>query len=73
MGHQEKPVYSGLDKYPGWLATVITLIIGGIFLGALSTNFHHDGEHSEGGHAEEGSHAEEGGHGEGGHGEEAHE
>lgn len=42
MGDTQKPEYTGMDKYPGWIATVITIVIGAIFLGALSTNFHHD-------------------------------
>lgn len=48
MGSSQKPEYTGLDKYPGWLATAITIVIGAIFLGALSTNFHHDDTHGEG-------------------------
>ena len=36
MGNNnESPVYTGMDKYPGILATVITILIGGIFIGAL--------------------------------------
>ena len=36
MGHEvQKPQYTGMDKYPGILATVITVLIGVIFLGAL--------------------------------------
>ena len=36
MGQDNQaPVYTGMDKYPGILATVITLLIGGVFMGAL--------------------------------------
>ena len=36
MGQDNQgPVYTGMDKYPGILVTVITLLIGGIFIGAL--------------------------------------
>ena len=55
METSQKPEYTGLEKYPGWLATAITILIGAIFLGALATNFHHDEGHAEGhgeGHAE---------------------
>jgi hypothetical protein len=52
MGSSQKPEYTGLEKYPGWLATVITIVIGAIFLGALSTNFHHDESHGEAHEAE---------------------
>ena len=38
MGQEvKKPEYTGLDKYPGIIATIITLVIGGVFLGALFT------------------------------------
>ena len=47
MGDTPQPEYTGLDKYPGWLATVITIVIGAIFLGALSTNFSHDDHGAE--------------------------
>jgi len=45
----QKIEYSGMDKYPGILATVITIVIGGIFIGALyvSGTSHHDSGHSE--------------------------
>ena len=45
MGQQIE--YSGMDKYPGWVATIITVIIGGIFLTALyvSGSGHHDDSH----------------------------
>ena len=36
MGQEvQKPQYTGMDKYPGILATVITILIGVVFLGAL--------------------------------------
>ena len=31
MGDTPQPEYTGLDKPPGWLATVITIVIGAIF------------------------------------------
>ena len=39
--------YTGMDKYPGWIATIITIIVGAVFLGALyvSANSHHGDEH----------------------------
>ena len=42
------PEYTGIDKYPGWIATIITIAISSIFLGALyiGANSHH-GEHGE--------------------------
>ena len=45
MGHEvQKPQYTGMDKYPGILATVLTLLIMGVFLGALyvTATGHHD-------------------------------
>ena len=60
MGSSATPQYTGIDKYPGWIATFITLIIGGIFLGALyNSATHHDdhgGSHGEASHAEEKDH-----------------
>ncbi|MEC7987967.1 MAG: hypothetical protein VX278_22560 [Myxococcota bacterium] len=49
-----KPEYTGIDKYPGWVATVITLVIGAVFIGALinSANHGHHGDHHEGEHHE---------------------
>ncbi|MBM76140.1 MAG: hypothetical protein CMK59_12125 [Proteobacteria bacterium] len=52
MGHEvQKPNYQGLQKYPGILATVITIAIGVAFLGALYQTAHSDhgghGDHSE--------------------------
>ena len=68
----EQKQHSGIYKYPGTAATVITLIIGGVFLGALWANsgggHHgegHGGDHAAAGgdHAAEagGDHAAEGG------------
>jgi hypothetical protein len=55
MGHEvETPKYQGLQKYPGILATIITLAIGATFLGALYQGAQH-GAHD--GH-EEASHEE---------------
>ena len=46
------PEYTGMDKYPGWIATIITIAVSSIFLGALfvSANSHdtHDAGHGEG-------------------------
>ena len=53
MGESQKPTYTGMDKYPGIIATIITIIIGVIFLGALyQSASHHDGGHSSS-HADE--------------------
>ncbi len=53
MGGNEKPTYSGMDKYPGWIATIITILVGVIFLGALYLSAsHHEGGHGDG-HTEE--------------------
>jgi len=56
-----EPTYTGIDKFPGIIATVVTLVVGGIFLGALynSATSGHGGDHG-GEHAAE--HADEGGH-----------
>ena len=72
-GHSQNPQYSGIDKFPGTIATVITLVVGAIFLGGLYREYQitasHHGEHHEeaGDHAAPaeggGDHAE----GEGGH------
>ena len=36
MGQNSKePVYTGLDKYPGTISTVVTILITGLFVGAL--------------------------------------
>ena len=36
MGSSTKePTYTGINKYPGIIATVVTVIIGGVFVGAL--------------------------------------
>ena len=55
MGQEvAKPTYTGMDKYPGIISTVLTFIVAGIFLGALyhSATSHH-GDHGE--HAEQGA------------------
>ena len=41
--------YTGMDKYPGWIATVITIVIGVIFVGALfiSGSSHHGDDHGD--------------------------
>ena len=49
-GAVNKPEYSGIHKYPGWLATIITVIVGGVFVGALvwtGSHGHHGEEHGE--------------------------
>ena len=49
MGQEiAKPTYTGMDKYPGIISTVLTFIVAGIFLGALyiSATSHH-GDHGE--------------------------
>ena len=52
----QKDTYEGYQKYPGIIATVITVIVGGIFLGALYNSAGHHDDHSSGGeHAEEGA------------------
>ena len=56
MGQEvAKPTYTGMDKYPGIISTVLTFIVAGIFLGALyvSATSHH-GDHAE--HSEQGAH-----------------
>ena len=45
----QKPEYQGLQKYPGILATVITIAIGVAFIGALYQSAHSD----HGGHGEQ--------------------
>ena len=44
MGDHQEPQYSGIDQYPGWLATVITIAISTVFIGALyiSATSHHE-------------------------------
>ena len=50
MGNSaKKPEYTGIDKYPGWTATIITVIIGAVFILALineGSHGHHD-DHGE--------------------------
>ena len=76
-GSSQGPQYTGIDKYPGLISTLITLVIAAIFLGGLYrevliTAAHHEeahaeGEHGEGDHAEDGDHAEGGENAEGDH------
>lgn len=51
-----EPTYSGIDKFPGIIATVVTIIVGAVFLGALY-NSATSGHHGEGDHG--GDHAAE--------------
>ena len=49
MGQEvAKPTYTGMDKYPGIISTVLTFVVAGVFLGALyiSATSHH-GDHGE--------------------------
>ena len=58
-----KPVYTGMDKYPGWLATIITIVIGAVFIGALvneANHGDHHGDHHNGEHGE--AHGDQKGH-----------
>ena len=54
----KKPEYTGLDKYPGWVATVITIVIGSLFVGLLVMGAGDHGEDHGGDHAteEDGAH-----------------
>lgn len=54
-----KPEYSGLDKYPGWVATGITIVIGAVFLGALFMGGGDHGDHGDHGN-NAGDHSSEG-------------
>ena len=51
----QKEEYEGYQKYPGIIATVITVIVGGIFLGALFNSAGHHDDH----HEKDESHSEE--------------
>ena len=44
------PEYTGMDKYPGWIATIVTVVITAIFIGALFASADHGehGDHAEG-------------------------
>ena len=44
------PEYTGMDKYPGWIATIVTIVITAIFIGALFVSADHGdhGDHAEG-------------------------
>ena len=36
MGSEHQgPVYTGMDKYPGIISTILTIVIGAVFMGAL--------------------------------------
>ena len=61
-GTSNKPEYTGMDKYPGWIATIITIIVGGVFLGALAMEGSHSADHGADHGAE---HHDEAGHDEG--------
>ena len=63
-----RPEYTGMDKYPGWIATVITIIVGVVFVGALVMEGQHSGDHG-GDHGD--AHHDEA-HGEGHHDEAGH-
>jgi hypothetical protein len=54
----KKPEYTGLDKYPGWVATGITIVIGSLFIGLLVMGAGDHGEDHGGDHAteEDGAH-----------------
>ena len=43
----QKPEYTGMDKYPGWIATILTIIIGVVFIGALANEANHDAHHDD--------------------------
>ena len=48
-----QPEYTGMDKYPGIIATVVTIAITAIFLGALAMGTgHHEEAHDAGSHTE---------------------
>jgi hypothetical protein len=48
-GASNKPEYTGIDKYPGWISTVITIVVAVVFVGALIM----EGSHGHGeGHGE---------------------
>jgi hypothetical protein len=58
------PEYTGMDKYPGWIATIITIAVSSIFIGALFVTANsHDAGHDEGHEADHsGSSSSEEGH-----------
>ena len=58
MGSNTSVEYTGMDKYPGWIATGITLVITAIFLGAVFASAGDHGDHGAG-HDEQSA---EGGH-----------
>jgi len=55
MAHQAQPEFTGIQKYPGVIATIFTIIIATVFIGALyagASGGGHGGDHG-GEHAEE--------------------
>lgn len=48
MSAEQKTEHSGIYAYPGVIATVITVIVGVIFIGGLVAGA--SGDHAEGGH-----------------------
>ncbi|MFT5680165.1 MAG: hypothetical protein ACI8RZ_001070 [Myxococcota bacterium] len=61
-GHSEQPQYSGfVDKNPGLIATIITLVVGTIFLGGLFREYKITESHHGEAHGEAGDHAPAGG------------
>ena len=65
-GTSNKPEYTGMDKYPGWIATIITIIVGGVFLGALAIEGSHGSDHGAAHGDDHGAeHHDEAGHDEG--------
>ena len=62
----QKPEYTGMDKYPGWIATILTVVIGAVFILALvneANHGHHDshGENHSADHGADGAdHGKEG-------------
>ena len=55
MGNNStEPTYTGIDKYPGIISTVVTIIILVIFVGALYMSAsHHDDSHGDATQSEE--------------------
>lgn len=52
------PEYSGMDKYPGWIATIVTVVITAIFIGALFISADHGDHGDHGGHADGTDHSD---------------
>lgn len=51
------PEYTGMDKYPGWIATIITLVVTATFIGALVVSADHGDHGDHGDHAEGAEHS----------------